>query len=585
MHQKTLRLILSTACCLVLSACTPLPGPAETGTLPTDRVDLYFNGPILTMLDQPAEVSAVAVRGDVIVGVGQEQSLREQFGNALNEINLQGRTLMPGFFDSHSHATLSAAKLAVVNLDPPPAGPADSIENIQIALRRQLQQSPPAPGEWLIGWGYDNAMLAEGRHPDRHDLDAVSSRHPILLIHFSTHQVVLNSLALQLAGINADTPDPEGGFIEREADGRQPNGILQENAIYSVLLAQLNNLLLGQSTDDTPTPAALQRLSNALDEYARQGFTTVTEMGATPVSMTLLQAISTQDELPVDVIAVAISKAYSTEQIAKLYAPDYRQRLRVGGTKIILDGGSPGRSAWLRAPYYKQLEGENGYRGYPHIAEQDNLNHLMRENYSAAIPVYVHALGDAAVDQAIAGLRFAQQAVPAAPARTQLIHVQQAQEDQLDALVDLNASLSFQMAHNYYFADYHREHIYGPQRTARLNPAGSALRRGLSVSIHHDSPVHPIDQFTLIWAAVNRVSRSGQVHGEAQKITVSDALKASTINAAWQFYEETTKGTIEIGKQADLIVLSDNPLAIDPARLRDIQVLRTIKAGKTIFAR
>jgi predicted amidohydrolase YtcJ len=199
--------------------------------------------------------------------------------------------------------------------------------------------------------------------------------------------------------------------------------------------------------------------------------------------------------------------------------------------------------------------------------------------------LYIHALGDAALDQAIEGLRRLPPENPGQRRRTQLIHVQQAQEDQLDALVELKATLTFQVAHNFYFGDFHREQIYGPARTARLNPAQSALQRGLSVSIHHDSPVHPIDQFTLIWAAVNRLTRSGQVIGEAQKLTVLQALRASTIEAAYQFFEEDRKGSIEVGKLADLIILSQNPLEIDPLQLRNIQVLETIKEGETVYRR
>jgi len=201
------------------------------------------------------------------------------------------------------------------------------------------------------------------------------------------------------------------------------------------------------------------------------------------------------------------------------------------------------------------------------------------------VPLYIHALGDAAVDQAILALQQLPRQGAQALRQTQLIHVQQLQEDQLDQLADLNVSLTFQVAHNYYFGDFHREQIYGPLRTARLNPARSALDRGLSVSIHHDSPVHPIDQFTLIWAAVNRATRSGAVIGPEQRITVMEALQASTIGPAYQFFEADQKGSLEEGKLADMIVLSANPLEVDPMALRDIQVLRTFKEGKTVFSR
>jgi predicted amidohydrolase YtcJ len=343
-------------------------------TTPSPPVSMYYNGPILTMTDDTAP--AVALQGGRIAMLGTPADIKAQFGADLEVVDLQGKTLMPGFFDSHSHATLSAAKLAVVNTDPPPVGPADSIESIQRVLRERLRNAPPAAGEWLVGWGYDNAMLAQGRHPTRVDLDAVSTEVPIVLIHFSTHQVVVNSRGLQRVGITAATPDPEGGRIERVAGGQEPNGILQENAMYGVIFPVLNKLLDGGAdiqAGAAPGESALRHMDAALQEYMRQGFTTVTEMGATPLPLALLEEMARQQRLPVDVVAMPISKAYEPEQVAALYSAQYRNRLRIGGIKIVLDGGSPGRSAYLREPYHVQLPGEQNYRGYPHIEDQAPL--------------------------------------------------------------------------------------------------------------------------------------------------------------------------------------------------------------------
>ena len=570
------------ACCAACGESAP-PSGAGSGT-DAVPVSLYFNGPILTMRESPAQVDAVAVRDGRIAMLDTPENIRARFGGAVDAIDLQGHTLMPGFFDSHSHFTMSAAKLAVVNTDPPPVGPADSISSIQRVLQERLDNAPPAPGDWLVGWGYDNAMLADRRHPNRADLDAVSTEVPIVLIHFSSHQVVVNSRGLALAGISAETPDPEGGRIERMPGSQEPNGILQENAMFGVVFPVLNRLLDGGAdiqNGEPPGETALQHMDAALQQYMKQGFTTVTEMALTPLPMALLQEMARQQRLPVDVIAMPLSKAYDAKQVRELYSPTYENRLRVGGIKIVLDGGSPGRSAYLLEPYHVQLVGERDYRGYPHLADQAVLNDIVAGHAAAGNPLYIHALGDAAVDQALQALA----SLSAQPERSQLIHVQQAQEEQLDALAKLNVTLTFQVAHNYYFGDFHREQIYGPERTARLNPARSALDRGFSVSIHHDSPVHPIDQFTLIWAAVNRLTRSGQVIGPEQRMTVLEALQASTINAAYQFFEEDHKGSIEVGKLADFIILSRNPLEIDPLDLRSLEVLQTIKEGETVYRR
>ncbi|MCZ6658450.1 MAG: amidohydrolase [Gammaproteobacteria bacterium] len=571
------------ALCLVWvgTGCSKLPESADRAP---DTV--YFNGDIITMNDRLPTVEAVAVTDGKISWVGDVEAVAAAGGGHTRWVDLQGNTLMPGFFDSHSHLALTAAKLAAVNTDPPPAGPADSIASIQRLLRERLSNQPPAPGDWLVGWGYDHAMLAEGRHPTRTDLDAVSAEVPIMLIHFSSHQIVVNSAGLERSGITAQTQDPQGGRILRAPDGLEPNGILQENAMYPVALPILNALMTGgadTAAGDPPTESALQRMDDALQEYASRGFTTVTEMGATQLSINVLREMSRQRRLTLDVVATGISKAFTVEQIAALYSAGYRDRLRVGGLKIVLDGGSPGRSAYLSAPYHRQLSSEQGYRGFPQFEDASELNDLVASSYRAHVPVYIHALGDAAVEQATATIEHAHAAAPGEDRRTQLIHVQQAREEQLDKIAEIGATITFQVAHNYYFGDFHEKFIYGPRRTARLNPARSALDRGISVSIHHDSPVHPVDQMMLIWATVNRVTRSGRVIGHEQRIDVMDALKASTINAAFQFFEDDVKGSIEPGKSADLVVLSSNPLKVDPLAIKDIQIIETIKDGASIY--
>jgi len=584
MNKHSNRIVICLSFAAVLSACSRAPDsdqPPAAGMAPQKVADtIYFGGDILTMNDDQPAVEALAIKAGKILAAGSLQELESRSSKDTRRVDLQGATLMPGFFDSHSHLVMTAAKLAVVDLDPPPAGPADSIASILEALRQRLAAQPPVEDEWLIGWGYDNSMLAEGRHPTRADLDEISRDLPIVVIHFSGHQVVVNSKVLALFNIDASTEDPDGGRIFREPGSSRPNGILQEKAMYPLIFPLLSRLTTGSAdfaAGQAPSEAALQRLDAALSEYAARGFTTVTEMGATPQAMAVLQAMADQQRLEVDVIAMAFSSTWSSEQVESMLSPDYSNRFRVGGTKIVLDGGSPGRSAFLLEPYHVQLPGEEAYRGFPHIGDQAVLNDLVIENFQAGNPLYIHALGDAAVAQAITALRTLGE-----PTRTQLIHVQQATEEQLDQIVPLGATLTFQAAHNYYFGDFHHEQIYGPERTARLNPAQSALKRGISVSLHHDSPVHPVDQVLLIWAAANRVTRSGRVIGEAQRISVLDALKASTINAAYQFYEEGRKGSIEVGKLADLVILSDNPLKVDPMDIREIEVLETIKEGQTV---
>lgn len=236
----------------------------------------------------------------------------------------------------------------------------------------------------------------------------------------------------------------------------------------------------------------------------------------------------------------------------------------------------------MRAPYAEQLEGEDNYRGYAAVTDA-KVEEFLLDLYKRDIPAFIHSLGDASVDQAIKAVKVAEKAYPGKDRRTQLIHLQQVQDDQFETMQDLDVTLTFQMAHSFYFADFHSKHVYGPERTAKLNPVQSAINYGFTPTIHHDGPVHPIDQFTLIWAAVHRTSRSGKVWGEDERISVMDALKASTIHAAYQFKEEDIKGSLEVGKMADMIIIDKNPLEIEPQALKELKVLETIKQGKSVY--
>ncbi len=546
------------------------------GRLEAGRV--FHGGRILTMDPAQPSAEAVVVTDGRITHVGTPESAREAASVGATWTDLGGRALFPGFIDSHSHLVQTGLKLATVPMDPPPAGDVTSIADIQARLRTELERKPRGPDEWLLGFGYDNAMLADGRHPTKQDLDAVSRDVPIFLLHFSVHQSVLNSRALELAGITADSVAPEGGVIQRLPGSREPNGILEETAHIPVMMRAAGGLL-GDAV------GAGRLVEQALDLYVRNGYTTVTEMAADESSLTLLRRLAADGRIPVDVVAFLFFATSSAAETAAAHTPAYTDHLRVGGGKINLDGGSPGRTAFLRKPYHVQLPGEEGYRGYSSIADQERMNRIVASYYEAGVPLAIHALGDAALDQCITALREAEARFPGDDRRTQLIHLQQAQEDQLDALEDLDVTLTFQVAHNFYFGDFHREVIYGPERTERLNPARSALDRGLSVTLHHDSPVHPVDPFLLIWTAVERSTRSGRVIGADQRISVQQALEASTIEGARQLFEEDRKGSIEVGKLADLVILDRDPLAIPTAELRNLVVLETIKEGATVYRR
>jgi predicted amidohydrolase YtcJ len=546
-------------------------------------------------------VEALAISNGKILALGEQDDVMRYRGRDTGVVDLEGKALLPGFIDSHSHLTFTAIKRGLVAMDPPPAGDIRSIEDILDRFGDALATRSLGSKRWLVGWGYDHAMLEEKRHPTRADLDRVSTEIPIMLVHFSTHQIVANSKALERAEISSTTENPPGGVIRRDGKSGEPNGIIEEKAMFPVLSAASRDARGGTQSEEGGSSfdfgIAASEIPGLLEEtlghYAAAGFTTAFEGAATPRELDLLRALEADGRVPIDVVVYPVSWAASATELRGLLDEqrvrdeqvEDAPRVRVAGGKMILDGGSPGRTAFLREPYHQQLPGESGYRGYPAVEDSAVVKALVADYYQRDVPLIVHALGDAAVDQAIEAITAVELADPGVERRTQLIHVQQAQPDQLARLAELDVTITFQVAHNFYFGDFHEEVIYGPARTSRLNPAREAIDLGVSVTIHHDSPVHPVDQILLIWSAVNRVTRSGRVIGSEQRISVMEALEASTIEAAYQIFEEDRKGSLRPGKLADLVVLDRNPLEIDPMEIRNIGVVETYKEGRRIYQR
>jgi len=531
------------------------------------------------MDDSMPNAEAVAVQDGRILAVGTRAEVEKAAGQMAQTVDLQGKTLMPGFIDSHSHVSLTGAKLAFANMSPVPAGSITSIEDIKAEFRRQLKEHPPKPGQALVGMGYDHTQLKEQRHPTRDDLDEISRDIPIVLVHFSMHQAVLNSKALEMAGYDANTPNPEGGRILRKEDGKTPNGIVQETAWVPI------KLKVFAATYEQKKA----RIEKALDEYMANGYTTAQDAGISDEDTAkVYRHLARDGDLKIDLAGMALDvpgTAKLADNLLANYKQDkhYNNHFRLAGVKLILDGGSPGRSAYLRDPYYVQKAGEKDYRGVAFYPDQKNVDNKVTRYYKNGWQTFIHSLGDAAVDQALHAIEVAEKQYPGKERRTQLIHLQLFHPEQMDRAKALGATVTFQSTHAFYFGDFHIKQTFGPERAEKICPAQTAWRKGLSVTIHHDSPVHPPNQLMVIWIAVNRVTRSGKVLGPDEKLSVQQALEASTINAAYQLFEEKEKGSIEPGKLADFVVLSDNPLKVDPMQIKEIKVLETIKEGNSVY--
>ncbi len=534
---------------------------------------IFFGGDVVTVDNQDSIADALAVRDGRIVAVGRRDDVMALAGPDTILTDLAGRALLPGFIDAHGHLAGTGEKLASANLSPPPIGRVTCMPDLQREMREHIERNDLKPGDWVVGIGYDDTAIEERRHPDRDDLDAVSSEHPVLAVHVSGHLIGVNRLALELAGITRDTGDPEGGHIRRREDG-EPDGVLDETAM-SMIYARV------------PQPApeeAMERVLAACATYAEFGATTAQEAALyQPSFVHACLVLDAAGRLPLDVVAYPLL-IHARAMLVSAGEPT--GRLRFGGMKLQTDGSIQGYTAYLSRPYHVPALGKDpAYAGFPVFERQERLNALVADGYENGWQVMAHANGDAAIQMVIEAVAAAEGRFPGRDRRSTIIHAQTIREDQLDEVARLGLSLSFFPGHVYYWGDRHRDIFLGPERAARINPMRSALDRGIPMTLHHDSPVTPPDILTLVWAAVNRVTSAGHELGPDQRLTPREALRAVTIDAARQLFEEERKGSLETGKLADLVVLSANPLGIHRMAIRDINVEEAIKEGGTVYSR
>jgi len=562
-------LIASSLC---LAACSTTGSSSASDTV-------YSGGPILTMVgEHPNTVEAVLVREGRIIHVGSKSDVMSRAGRGAAQVDLAGKTLVPGFIDSHGHVDGVGLQAVAANLLPPPDGRNDSIPALQQTMRDWIANSPiPKQYGVILGFGYDDSQLKEQRHPTRDELDAISTELPIILLHQSAHMSTLNSKALAELGVTAATADPPGGVIRRRAGSQEPDGVLEEIAHYGALAKLVLPRI--KETESQGLIAAGQ------DLYLKYGYTTAQSGATDPGNVAGFMAAAAGGKLKLDVVSypALVTIGQNTFMSSRYASRQYTNRFRIGGVKLVLDGSPQGKTAWLTQPYFKPPQGQApGYAGYAAFKDEQ-VNGFLEQAWRNGWQVMAHTNGDAAVDQLIRAVQTTSAKVPGTDRRTVAIHAQTARADQLDAFKRLDIFPSFFPMHTFYWGDWHRDSVLGPQRAQNISPTGWALARGMMFTSHHDAPVAFPDSMRVLSSTVNRTTRSNQVLGAEHRVEPWVALKAMTIWAAHQHFEEASKGTIETGKLADFVILSDNPITIDRARLNDITVVETIKEGRSVY--
>ncbi len=538
--------------------------------LPDHQV--FLNGNILTVDARDSRVEAMSLRGDRIEALGSNADIRQRIGARTVVHDLRGKTVLPGFIDAHGHFPGTGLAVLAVDLNSPPIGATRDIPQLQRQLRAALEAGR-ARG-WLLGFGYDDTALVEGRHPTRAELDAVSREIPILLMHISGHMSVVNSAGLAAAGIDDDTPDPEGGVIQRDADG-SATGLLQETAAKGAQAAAM----------DFGVREFLTMTRFAAAQYLARGVTLAQSGGVDSSMLAGLKLFKTLGLIPQRLELFPLGEAFTPESLREAIADMDRDNtaIRTHTVKLITDGSIQGYTGYLSEPYHTPYKGDVRYRGFPTMSAS-TLRDQVIAWHGAGFQLALHGNGDAAIDAILDAIAAAQSQVPREDVRHILIHAQMARRDQLERMQMLGVTPSFFSAHTYYWGDRHRDIFMGPIRAANMSPTGWAQKIGLRYSVHLDAPVVPMDPLLLLWSTVTRESSSGKVIGAAQRVSVTAAIRAMTIDAAWQIHREDQLGSLEPGKLVDLVILSDDPTRA-PETIRDLVVEQTWIGGRRYFAR
>ena len=517
---------------------------------------ILHNGKVITIDADLSIASAVAVDGSDIVAVGGEELL-EQYKSP-NTLDLGGKVLVPGFIDTHTH--LRGRPQRHVDLSK-----TRSIEELKGQVRDKVAEI--GTGEWITGYGWSEDVMAEQRRPLRADLDAAAPNNPVLLDRAGGHSAVANSMALRLAEVTADTPQPEGGVIERGEDG-QLNGIIRERQdIVSQLIPEA-------SFEDVR-----EDLVRILQEQLSFGITSFTHATGSIESYPEWEYVYSlhRGSLPRGSIQVYWEGPEAMNAFGK-QSGDGDEHLRVGPIKIFVDGGFTGPAAYTKEPY----KGEAEYRGKLNLTLGE-LETIIGEAHAAGWQFGIHAIGDAAIELTVDELAAALDASPRENHRYYLNHFTvMPSAETMDKMAEYGIAITQQPNFTYTLDGRYSAYLDG-DRLQHNNPLRTPMNHGVHVAISSD--ILPIGPMVGIYAAVTRKGMSGAVFGEEEALTVMEALRGYTLFGAWLTFQEDRKGSIEPGKLADMVVLDRDILAIDPDHIMDVNVVQTWLGGKLVYER
>ena len=557
---------------------------------PQQKSMIFFGGEIITMAEDGGTVpEALFIIEGKIVSVGSKKEIFQLKTPSTQLVNLEGKTLFPGFIDVHAHPDIAAYLHSFVDMS---GFSNTSPEQVWERLEQAIKVAEK--GDWIFAKGFDPMLIDGLKAPQISYLDSIAPDNPVFILAQSLHSAWANSSALAAMGVTPETPDPsEGSYYEKDENGELTGFIAELEAIKPASKIILENIDIKKD------------IVAVLDQYPANGVTTISTLGLfgkDGKSLMMYEHLSTKHQavkLKIFELLGFLPKkkpsirhfVYLVDEAQKLFPDEVDNGddfFKILGVKLWYDGSPYTGSMYLKEPYVESDLSQNSlhiplnHKGKALITK-DALYEKIRKYHALGWQIAIHSQGDKSSEDVIAGFKKVIEESSARDHRHRVEHLLMFPVDQYQVAHDLGLTLSFHINHLYYYGESLRKDILGEDRVESILPVDSAIKSGINISLHADNPMYPVEPLSLIQTAVVRKTKQGRYIGQDESIAILDGLRSVTINAAWQLHMEDKIGSIEVGKYADFVVLEKNPLKVSAENLSSISVLKTYVNGEQLF--
>ena len=510
----------------------------------------FLGGKVFTADPQNSIAGGVYAEDGKIRAVGAKEEVRKALPPDTTIVEIAGKTLVPGFIDAHCHPVLFGAGLGQVDCRYPRVA---SPEDLAAVISEGTAMAPE--GEWVRGWGLDHDKFPGGRMPTRWEVDEISPHHPVFVLHVGGHHALVNSAALEKAGVTDATPDPKSGHFIRDGRGRM-TGMILDAAQQVVMKSSINVGNHGPSTGiyDAPLDELVAQIYRSYTEFVKVGITTVVDAQVTGRELRAYIEARRRGKLSLRTTCMVLSNHLPEFRALGLGGPLGDDRLALGPMKFYADGSLPGSTGAFEEPYLHQP----GFHGHTFWSGEE-LREIVGQAHAMGLQVGIHAQGDRGIEISLDAIEAALRAQPRDDHRHRIEHAGYATEAQLERAAALGVMAIGNPRFLYEVGETFLKNL-GPARARRITPLRSQLDLGIPVALGSDIPVSSFNPLDIIWSAVTRHSLAGADMGAGERITVAEALRASTIDAARSIFQERHRGSIEVGKAADFALIGGDLL-------------------------